>query len=891
MALTGEEVRRRLTEFAEKWSVYSGSERAEAQTFLNQLFSCYGTSREDVARFEDAQHGRFLDLIWDRVCIIEMKRPSEAGHLARHRGQALGYWRTSADPERNVPAPRYVVLCAFRRFEIWEPGAFPNAPRLEFDLLELPDRADSLLFLAGREPVFLSAQEGVTREAVTHVTHLYERLQERRAAFSDVLRDFLLQCVWCMFAEDLGQLESHLFTRLVESLIAEPQRSSADDLHALFSWLNTPGQRPAGGLYSQTRYVNGGLFESPARVHLAVDELEELRGACDFDWKRVEPHIFGSLLEGALGHESQWALGAHYTHEADIQKVIRPSIVDPWREKIENAEKVAEAQQLQNSLLNYVVLDPACGSGNFLYVAYRELRRLEKRLAERVEDLRRDAGLKQQSAFSAFFPLTNIRGIEINAFAISLARVTLWMAHKLAVDELDLSEATLPLEDLSGLQVGDALRVSWPRCDVIVSNPPYHGTKNMRAQLGDAYLAWLRDAYGVGVKDHCVYWFRRAHAHLAPGQRAGMVATNSIAEGKNREVTLDHIVDHGGVITDAVRSQVWPGAANVHVSIVNWIKEPERPVAGFHLDALEVAGITSELASGSRRADPRPLRENAGKQFFGVVPGGKGFLLSPDEAKKLLARRDADYAAIVRPYLIGDDITKSPALGPRRFIIDFGELPLEDAEEWAAAMAIVRQRVKPERDRHPKRREREEWWKLSRTVRDLFEAVQPLPRFIACPATSKRIAMVWCESGWCPGNATSVFAFDDDYAFGLLSSSVHTRWATRHSTKLETRPRYTVNSFATYPWPQPPSPPAQDEIAGLGRLVNTERGRICAERQIGLTTLYNAVEQGAHVPLRHLHEALDEAVATAYGWPSEVAHDPEAQEDRLVELNLSLANG
>jgi hypothetical protein len=206
-------------------------------------------------------------------------------------------------------------------------------------------------------------------------------------------------------------------------------------------------------------------------------------------------------------------------------------------------------------------------------------------------------------------------------------------------------------------------------------------------------------------------------------------------------------------------------------------------------------------------------------------------------------------------------------------------------------MAIVRQRVKPERDRHPKRREREEWWKLSRTVRDLFEAVQPLPRFIACPATSKRIAMVWCESGWCPGNATSVFAFDDDYAFGLLSSSVHTRWATRHSTKLETRPRYTVNSFATYPWPQPPSPPAQDEIAGLGRLVNTERGRICAERQIGLTTLYNAVEQGAHVPLRHLHEALDEAVATAYGWPSEVAHDPEAQEDRLVELNLSLANG
>jgi hypothetical protein len=891
VALTGEEIRRRLAEFAQKWSVYAGSERAEAQTFLNQLFACYGTVREDVARFEDPQHGRFLDLIWDRVCIVEMKRPSEAGRLAEHRRQAFDYWRRSADPDRNLPAPRYVVLCAFRRFEVWEPGAFPSHPRAEFDLIDLPDRADALMFLAGREPVFHVSQEAVTREAVSHVTGLYQQLLERRAAFSDVLRDFVLQVVWCMFAEDLGQLERHLFTRLVEGLIENPQRSSADDLHDLFAWLNIPGKRPAGGLFAETRYVNGGLFENPARVHLTVEELEQLRKACDFDWKRVEPHIFGSLLEGALGRESQWALGAHYTHEVDILKVVRPTVVEPWRERIENADTAAQAQKLQGDLLNYVVLDPACGSGNFLYIAYRELRRLEKRLHDRTRELRRDAGLREQEALSAFFSLANMRGIELNPFAVSLARVTLWMAHKLAVDELDLTETTLPLEDLSGIQVGDALRLQWPQCDVIIGNPPYHGTKHMRSRLGDDYLEFLRRKFRVGVKDHCVYWFRIAHDHLSPGERAGMVATNSIAEGKNREASLDYVVENGGVITDAVRSQVWPGAANVHVSIVNWVKDPPERPAQFTLNAEEVAGITSDLRSGHQRPEPKALPQNRGKQFFGVVPGGRGFVLGSDEARDLLSRDEADYAVVVRPYLIGDDITKNPRLAPSRWIIDFGERPLEEAEEWSAALRIVRERVKPMRDRHRKTRERTQWWKHSRSVRDLFTAVSSLERFIACPAQAKRFHMVWCEPHWCPSNLTSVFAFDDGYAFGVLTSSIHTRWATERSTKLETRPRYTVNSFATFPWPPRPGRETRESIGDLARAIDDKRRGICLERAIGLTELYNALEEGAHEELRGLHERLDAAVAEAYGWPPSAASDPEEQERLLLARNLELARG
>src|SRR5215217_9431 len=367
MPVTSEDIRRSLVELARQWSLYRGSERAEEQTFLNELFACYGTDRRAVgARFEAPQEGKFLDLIWPRVCLIEMKRPSEAGRLASHRRQALDYWRNSANPQHNLPAPPYVVLCAFERFEVWEPGAFPREPRVAFELRELPERADALMFLAGREPVFAATQAAVTREAVDLITGLYRQLGDRRAAGPDVLRDFVLQSVWCMFAEDLGQLEGRLFSRLIDQLLANPQRSSADDLGLLFDWLNRDGPRPPGGLYADTRYVNGGLFDQPAHVHLDQEELTVLALACEYDWRKVEPHIFGSLLEGALGEEAQWALGAHYTHEVDIQKAVKPSIVEPWRERIESVSTVAQARQLQNELLNYVVLDPACGSGNFL---------------------------------------------------------------------------------------------------------------------------------------------------------------------------------------------------------------------------------------------------------------------------------------------------------------------------------------------------------------------------------------------------------------------------------------------------------------------------------------------------------------------------------------------
>lgn len=819
-----------------------------------------------------------------------MKAPAEANRLAKHRQQALDYWRESANDEEGIPAPKYVVVCAFRRLEVWQPGDFPKQPRAILDLVDLPDQYEVLNFLAGRNPQFMGGQQAVTREAVAKITGLYHMLEDRLPEELDILRDFLLQCVWCMFAEDLGQLPEHRFSVILDDLVEDPRRSSADDLYRLFEWLNTTGKRPDSGMYEGVPYANGGLFERPASVGLVHDELTLLREAARFNWRQVEPSIFGSLLEGALGEEKQWALGAHYTHEADIQKVVQPTIVSPWMARIEALTKHAAAVHLQDELMSYVVLDPACGSGNFLYVAYRELRRIEQRLREREQELREAEGKGGQTPI-AFYPLQNIRGIELDRFAVSLARVTLWMGHKLATLELGLDEATLPLADLSGIQVGDALRTPWPKTDAIVGNPPFHGSQNLREEFGDDYVDWLDKKFGIGIKDYCVYWFRLAHRNLPDGCRAGLVGTNSISQNRMRKASLNYIVENGGVITDAVSRQKWPGAAVVNVSIVNWLKNPVQAPVDFTLDGVGVVGISTRLIESAIPIEEfGPLPENQGRCFQGPIPAGD-FYLTTDEATDLLNRDEADYEVVVRPYLNGDDITEDPRQYPRRYVVDFDFMKLEQAMMYPAALDVVRARVKPKRETNRDKGFREYWWRFGRPRVDMRQALQGLPRFIASNAQGKRFLFTWQGAEVCPSNLVYVFAFSDDYSMGVISSSVHRAWAIKESSTLRIDLRYTPSSaFNTFPWPTPHDAERRS-IGELSDAIVERRQEICSKRDMGLTELYNQVDDGAWHDLASLHRDLDVAVAQAYGWPAAVASDPLEIVRLLAERHADILSG
>jgi len=397
------------------------------------------------------------------------------------------------------------------------------------------------------------------------------------------------------------------------------------------------------------------------------DELVHLKRAAEFDWRTVDPTIFGSLMEGVLGEERRERLGAHYTHESAILKIVVPTIVRPWRERIEAAATAADVRALLDELCTFRVLDPACGCGNFLYVAYRELRNLEFDLKQRITSLAAASGAPVPALAGIYYPLKNIYGIDIENIAVLIARVTLWMGHRQMVDRFGEAEPVLPLIDLSGISAADALRTGWPEVEAIIGNPPFLGSQLLRESLGGEYVEWLKSTFGVGVKDLCVYWFRKAQDHLKPGQRAGLVGTNSISQNTARAGSLEYILDTGGVITDAVSSQKWSGQAKVHVSIVNWVKEPEASVSRFDLDGISVLGITSALKVGHLGEwVSRTLMANRNKSFQGPVPVGKGFVLGQREATDLLASGGVNNSDVVRPWLDGEDIADSPSQAPGR---------------------------------------------------------------------------------------------------------------------------------------------------------------------------------------------------------------------------------
>jgi hypothetical protein len=637
--------------------------------------------------------------------------------------------------------------------------------------------------------------------------------------------------------------------------------------------------------------VNGGLFASPAHIHLDPDELALVAEAARFDWHEVDPTIFGSLMEGCLGQQRRFELGAHYTHEIDILRIVRPSIVAPWSERFASCTTPGDLAEALGDLCDLKVLDPACGCGNFLYVAYREIRRLEHEAKARLVELAAETGLTAPGTLPAF-PISHLHGIEVDEFTAMIARVTLWMGHKLVTDAYGAVEPVLPLVDLSGIVVGDALRLDWPSADVVIGNPPFHGSQHLRKALGDAYVEWLKKTFKCGVQDYCVYWFRRAADHLAPGARAGLVGTNSVSQNKARAAALDYVVARGGVITSAVSSEKWPGDAKVHVSLVNWVQRPGTPVPRFVLDDVEVGGITSSLRPSDDVPEPQLLAGNADVAFQGPIPVGGGFILTVDEAEKMLADSSALYRRVVRPYLDGEDIADNPEQRPSRFVIDFGAMPLEEASRYPRAIAIVRERVKPERDHNRDARFRELWWQFGRPRGEMRRVLAGLDRYIASARHGKRLLFIWSDPWWMASDATNVFAFDDDYYLGVLSSTAHTAWAWERSSTLKGDLRYTpTTAFATFPWPDPIDNDLRAVVGEAAREMVQLRSEHCIQGGFGLTRLYNVMNEGGYRDLADSHLRLDRAVAACYGWPRTVAEDRGELVSRLARLNVEVVAG
>ncbi|HET9818905.1 MAG TPA: class I SAM-dependent DNA methyltransferase [Rhodanobacteraceae bacterium] len=781
-----------------------------------------------------------------------------------------------------------------------------------------------------------TTRTGLTKEAAEKFTTLAQTLRARGHA-PQMVAHFLDRLLFAMFAEDIGLLPGHLFTELVRASQGQPDLFESR-CRGLF------GAMSKGGDFALKNidWFNGGLFEDDAVLRLDAGDLKLLLAACELDWSSIEPSIFGTLFERGLDPGKRSQLGAHYTDPATIMKIVRPVVIDPWlreweKEKTKLIKALAgaktkvspKARKQFNTFLErlraFTVLDPACGSGNFLYLALRSLKDIEKRVLIEGEAL----GLGRQ--FPDVGP-KSVKGIELNTYAAELARITIWIGeiqwmiqNGYGARKNPILQPLHQIENRDAVLNADGTEATWPKTDVVIGNPPFLGDKKMMGELGGEYVDALRAAYAKrvpGGADLVCYWFQKAIEAVKAGKlhRAGLVATNSIRGGKNREV-LAHIVDTSRIF-DAWSDQPWvnEGAA-VRVSLVCFGES--KQVA--ELDGQPMAEIFADLSAredGEKSSDltnARRLPENKRASFIGGMKKGK-FDISGRVARAWItssanpnARSDGD---VVRPWWNGLDITRRPC---DMWIVDFpAGMDEATASLYAEPFKHVMEHVKPARENTRNELERSNWWIHARTAPDLRSAVDGLGRYIGTARVAKHRLFVWMPRGVIVDGQIVVVAREDDTTFGILHSRFHEVWALRMGTSLEDRPRYTPTTcFETFPFPAGLTPdiPAKDYaddpraqriatatralVEARDRWLNppewTERApevasgypeRIIAKpgheadlKKRTLTNLYN--ERPAW--LDNLHRDLDAAVANAYGWEWPLPDDEILR--RLFELN------
>ncbi len=808
----------------------------------------------------------------------------------------------------------------------------------------------------------------ITEEAARRIADIAQALRARGVEPHRAAR-FLDRVVFCLFAEDIGLLPEDLFTRLLDRTRTDPARfrKLATDLFRAMAEGGDFGVEPI-------RRFNGGLFAEPEALELTPPELDALHEAAHLDWSAVDPSIFGSLFERGMDPAKRSQLGAHYTSRADIETLVEPVVLAPLRREWAEVRRVCEnllrtgrknprgnekppgarlrakargeAQQILHRFLDLLarvrVLDPACGSGNFLYVTLQKLKDLEKEAIL----FGMDRGL---GAFIPHVGPWQLYGIETSPYAHELAQMVVWVGYLqwtrangfgwgadpvlrpleqnfLCRDAvLDLSDPENPTEP------------EWPAVDFIVGNPPFLGGKKLRSELGHAYVDALFRVYRGRVPaeaDLCAYWLEKARAAVAGGRcrRAGLLATQGIRGGANRRV-LERIKQTGDIFfAESDREWILEGAA-VHVSMVGFDdgEETERVLDGRRVDAIH-ADLTAH--ADVTRARRLPALRNLA--FMGDTKGGP-FDLPGDEALALLHRPNPHgrpNSDVLVPWVNGLDVTRRPR---GMWIVDFGcDMPEEEAARYEAPFELVRERVRPKRRTNRRAAYRNLWWTHVEPRPTMRKALAPLGRFLATPRVAKHRLFVWAQPPTLPDCQLILFATDDDYLFGVLHSRLHEVWARAMGTQVREREsgfRYTPTScFETFPLPDP-SPGARRAVAGAARELNElrqgwldppewtrevvlefpgsadgpwaryvtepdERGigtvryvrRVPADPKAArelkrrtLTNLYN--ERPSWLDLAH--RRLDEAVAAAYGWPADLTDDEVLK--RLLALNLERA--
>jgi len=1014
-----------LDAFITKWVASGAAERANKDSFSSELCDVLGVARpnptvgdpeRDTYVFErkvplvhddsDATLGS-IDLYKQGCFVLEAKQASGEGQskLGKAKrgtpawnilmkdayGQALGYARSFDRP------PPFVVVCdighCFDLYAAFDGSgnyqAFPNAQNHRVFLRELAKHRETLRALF-ENPLDLDPSKHaarVTREVAGHLAALAKKLEDD-GHDQTLVAQFLMRCLFTMFAEDVGLLPDGLFTRALKEMWLPHPASFVGGIEDLWKRMNEGGEM--FGVAGKILRFNGGLFASPSALRLNKKALALLLQASECDWSGVEPAIFGTLLERALNPLDRHKLGAHYTPREYVERLVLPTVIEPLTAEWEavkakavahlRKDRVTAAKKLlkgfHHRLCTVRILDPACGSGNFLYVAFEHLKRLEGEVLTFLADLGEQSRLELEGVTVDPHQLL---GLEVNPQAAIITDMVLWIGYLQwhfrthgnvmpptpvirKFKNVECGDAVLAWDSTEPLTDGDGNPVTrwdgvtfkthpvtgedipdetarvpflrylnprpaaWPDADYVVGNPPFIGNWRMRQALGDGYAEALRHTYPEVSEsaDYVMYWWHLAGSLVRAEkiQGFGFITTNSLPMINNRKILQRHMSAEPPLsVVFAVPDHPWVDSADgaaVRIAmtvgrkgdlpgrICRVLTEEPGGNEGMKVSLSEEKGkILADLTIGADVAGALPLRANFELSCPGVKLHGSGFIVTPEEAKALGLGRIAGLERHIRPYRNGRDLAQSPR---GVLVIDLFGLAIEEIKSrFPEIYQWILERVKPERDQNNRASYRDNWWIFGEPRGNFRPALHGLPRYIATVETAKHRIFVFLGQEILPDNKLVIIASDDAYHLGVLSSRIHCVWALAAGGRLGVGNDPVYNKTRCF---EPFSFPAFDEaqtalIRERAEALDAHRWRQQSLHPgLGLTEQYNVLEklragealtpkertihdQGLVGVLKQLHDDLDAAVFSAYGWPTTLT-DQEILE-RLTALNRERA--
>ncbi len=888
MRLSWNEISARAAQFAQDWQD-AGYEKGQTQLFYNDFFKIFGVPVRRVAAFEEpvkllGDRRGFIDLFWKGVLLVEQK--SAGRDLTKAKTQALSYFPGLKDAD----LPRYILLSDFATFELYD---LDEDESVAFALADLPQHVEKFGFILGVQKRTFRDQDPVNIKASERVGDLHDALAASGYTGHD-LEQFLVRIVFCFFADDTGIFEPRdIFLDLLENRTREDGSDLGGWLAQLFQVLNTPEDRRAKNLdedLARFPYVNGDLFRDPLLIPSFDSAMRQrLIDACHFNWSDISPAIFGSLFQSVMDKGERRAQGAHYTTEQNILKVIEPLFLDELRAEFRHLQsrrdnrRIPELIAFQQRLGELRFFDPACGCGNFLIIAYRELRALE---IEVLKEIRPHGQLDVLAELLSVVDVDQFYGIELGEFPAHIAEVALWMMDHIMNNRLSLefgqTYTRIPLEKSPHIQHGDALETDWSEllppeeCSYVLGNPPFVGAKLQSPEQREQVRHIAELGKSGGTLDYVTAWFIKAGEYVQQSAaRIGFVATNSITQGEQVAQLWPILFDRCKLdIAFAHRTFAWGsdarGMAHVHVVIIGLAKRGDAPREKrlFSYDApkgdpqeSQHAALSPYLFDAGGLADSRVVVKESAQALNGLPPLLSGsqpiddgnYIFDADQRVAFLMEEPAA-KKFMRPY-IG---AREHIQGGERWI-----LALQDASpaDLKAMPKVV------ERMRAVKAFRAQSKRKSTLAIADYPAQynvnVIPTAPFLVVPEVSSErrdyIPIAWLEPPVIPSNKVRILSNATLWQFGLFTSTMHMAWVRNIGGRLKSDFSYGIGIiYNTFPLPPIPA----ERLQRLAPHADAVLAARTNHPDATLADLYDPDLMPAD--LRKAHQALDRAVDRLY---------------------------